>query len=620
MTRTPPSSVLLLALLTSCRSAPEPAPSASDGQGSATSEGDEQLGGSPWTETPAAGVTHPALAALLLEHWESTMAQSPTWATQLGDHRYDDRLHDPSHEAVLARRQLTRGFLERARAIEAASLDDADRVTHTLFVDELASDVATEVCEFHLWNISAMSNPLTRHSYLPRLHHVESAQDGENLLARYRAMPAAIDAEVRNLERGVAAGRFANAETARRIIAMIRAAVDEPLPESPLVAPATEDHETWDDAALTAFRQGIETTVRDGIRPALGRYADYLESAVLPVGRDEAHSGVSEVTGGEACYRAQIRAYTGLDHTAQRLHEVGLSEMTRITGQMQALGEQLFETRELPAILERMRTDETLYFTDSAAVVQKAEEALAAAQARMPEFFGITPEAPCVVVPIPDYEAPFTTIAYYRPPHADGSKPGEFFVNTYEPRTRPRYGMQALTFHESIPGHHLQIAIAQELEALPVFRRHLGLTAYVEGWALYTERLADEMGLYSGPLDRLGMLSYEAWRAARLVVDTGLHALGWSRERAVEYMLAHTALAENNVRNEVDRYISWPAQALAYKVGQLEILRLRAEAREVLGDEFQLRDFHDVVLRGGAVSLRVLEANVRAWRDAAPEQ
>jgi uncharacterized protein (DUF885 family) len=239
-------------------------------------------------------------------------------------------------------------------------------------------------------------------------------------------------------------------------------------------------------------------------------------------------------------------------------------------------------------------------------VEAKAREALGRAREAMPAFFGILPQARCVVVRMEPHEEKHSTIAYYRQPALDGSRPGRYYINTYAPETRPRYEAEALAFHEAIPGHHLQIAIAQELRDVPEFRKHTGTTAFVEGWALYTEQLSDEMGLYSGDLDRIGKLSYEAWRACRLVVDTGMHALGWSRQQAIDFMLANSALAENNIVNEVDRYITWPGQALAYKLGQLEILALRDEAREKTSARFDIREFHDVVLRNGAVSLATL--------------
>jgi uncharacterized protein (DUF885 family) len=270
----------------------------------------------------------------------------------------------------------------------------------------------------------------------------------------------------------------------------------------------------------------------------------------------------------------------------------------------------------LAETLARLRSDPKLHFDTEQAVIDKAESTLASAKAAIPKFFGRLPEADCVVATIPDYEAPYTTIAYYRPPIPDGSKPGEYFVNVYAPKTRPKYEAAALSYHEAIPGHHLQIAIAQELPAMPAFRRHLGLNSFVEGWALYAERLSDEMGLYESDLDRMGMLSYEAWRASRLVVDTGIHALGWTRERAKAFMHDHTALADNNIDNEVDRYIVWPAQALGYKLGQLEILALRELAEQELGEAFDIRGFHDAVLTRGAVSLGALRRGVQSWIDA----
>jgi len=358
--------------------------------------------------------------------------------------------------------------------------------------------------------------------------------------------------------------------------------------------------------------------VEAGVRPAYIRYRALLADEILPRARGPKKVGVGHVPGGMGCYKARIGEYTGLDLSPAELHKLGLREIERINREMVELGRSLFgkDGANLSALVRVLRTDRALYFETPQEIVAAAEKALAAAKARMPDFFGRLPRADCVVVPIPDYEAPFTTIAYYREPHFDGSKPGEYFINIYEPEVRPRFEMQALTFHESIPGHHLQIALGQEQARLPAFRRFLGSTAFVEGWALYTERLADEMKLYSGDLDRMGMLSYDAWRASRLVVDTGVHAMGWTREQAEAFMREHTALTEQNIRNEVDRYISWPGQALAYKIGQLEIVRLRREAEAELGSRFDLRRFHDLVLENGAVTMPVLGGEVRRWIDA----
>ncbi len=280
---------------------------------------------------------------------------------------------------------------------------------------------------------------------------------------------------------------------------------------------------------------------------------------------------------------------------------------------MEALAERTIGSRSRAEAIARLRSDPALHFATREEVHAKAEEALARATAAIPAWFGRLPRASCVVVDMPAHEEEHNTIAYYRNPAEDGTRPGQYYLNTSHPETRPRYEAEVLAYHESIPGHHLQIAIGQELEGLPAFRRHLGPTAFFEGWGLYTERLADEMGLYSGDLDRIGVLSFDAWRASRLVVDTGMHAMGWTRQQAIDFMLEHTALAPNNIVNEVDRYIALPGQALAYKTGQLELLRLRAEARERLGTAFDIRAFHDTVLENGAIALPTLREIVGAW-------
>ena len=303
------------------------------------------------------------------------------------------------------------------------------------------------------------------------------------------------------------------------------------------------------------------------------------------------------------------------------IFNAALSFRLNWAGNVRSLERQVEQVLRNPAIMassaeeavRKLRTDPAMHFATAEEVEAKAAEALARAKAAIPQWFGIVPKADCEVKVMGMHEAPYSTIAYYRQPAIDGSRPGTYMINTYKPETRPRYEAEALAFHESIPGHHLQIAIAQELTGVPEFRKQQGVTSYVEGWALYTERLADEMGLYSSDVDRIGMLSYDAWRACRLVVDTGMHAMGWSRQQAIDYMKENSVLAENNIVNEVDRYLTWPGQALAYKLGQLEILKLRDEARAKLGDRFDIRAFHDVVLRDGAVALPVLRSNVEAW-------
>jgi uncharacterized protein (DUF885 family) len=322
------------------------------------------------------------------------------------------------------------------------------------------------------------------------------------------------------------------------------------------------------------------------------------------------------VANGAKSYRQLIQVHTSLDISPDELHETGLREVARINGEMEVLGEKVFDLRERKLILQRLRSDPSLYFRTRDEVAEKAESALQRAKASIPKWFGRLPKADCDVVRMEEHEEKHSTIAYYRQPSADGSRPGRYYINTSAPETRPRYEAEVLAYHESIPGHHLQIAIAQELEGMPQFRKYSGVTAFIEGWGLYTERLAEEMGLYSSDLDRIGVLSYDAWRASRLVVDTGMHARGWTRQQSIDFMLGNTALAENNIMNEVDRYITWPGQALAYKTGQLEILRLREEAKRRLGSKFDIRKFHDMLLGDGAVALGTLQQIVNSYVEA----
>jgi uncharacterized protein (DUF885 family) len=561
----------------------------------------------------------PALQALIEEHWQWSLRRSPVFATTLGDHRYDDQLGPVAHGEILKQQRERREFLERAVALGEQGLPPGDRLTLDLLVEQLEGAIGVELCETHLWSVSAYDNPVSELSLLPQQHAVTDAATADSLLARYRLMPRAIDDMAANLRQGLARGKTASAESVRRVLALIDGQLAAPTAGWALLAPARavadQRGQGMTDEHRQRFAAELENVVTEWIRPALERYRDVVRDEILPAARAGEAVGVGSLPDGKGCYRALIRRYIGFDQSPESLHRLGMSEIEAINREMVTLGQKLFGEAgaTLAAIVNRLRSDRALYFDTPDQVQAAARQALDAARARTPEYFGILPGADCVVTQIPEYEAPYTTIAYYRPPHADGSKPGEYFINTYAPETRPRFEMQVLAYHEAIPGHHLQLAIAQERKDLPGFQRHGGNTAFIEGWALYTERLADEMGLYSADLDRMGMLSYDAWRASRLVVDTGLHAMGWTRERAEQFMREHTALTETNIRNEVDRYITTPGQAVAYKIGQLEIRRLRAQAEKALLAKFDLKGFHDAVLRNGAVTLPVLEKVINAW-------
>ncbi len=559
-----------------------------------------------------AGVTDPTLRALLRDNWEATMARWPVWATRLGDHRYDDRLEDISATAIAADRVARRGWRVRAEAIDPETLSPADRVTHELFLGELVTSEAVDACHTEEWGLSARNNALLVLLELGDVMPIRTAEEGADYLARLGGYPAGVDAEMANLRAGIASGRTPDRASVAIVIEQLDTALALPVESWPAASPASEDHADWPDDGGRRFRAGVIATLADGARPALLRYRTFLATTLHPAARGEDRAGVWALPDSEGCYAALAASHTSLDLDPAEIHAIGLAELEGIHAEMRVLGERLFGTAELALVFAHLRDDPALRFTTAEQVEDKARAALEAARVRIPAFFGRLPVASCGVRRVPDHEAPYTTIAYYRQP-VPGEQDGYYYINVHAPETRPRFEAEVLAFHESIPGHHLQIAIAQELPALPAFRRHLGTTAYVEGWALYTERLADEMGLYTGDLDRLGMLSFDSWRASRLVVDTGIHTMRWDRTRAERFLFENTPLAVNNITNEVDRYITWPGQALAYKLGQIEIRALRREAEAAMGPRFSLPAFHDVLLDQGAVSLPVLRRQVRAW-------
>jgi uncharacterized protein (DUF885 family) len=558
------------------------------------------------TDTTAA----PPLEALADDFWRGWLAFHPIGATATGVPGYDDRLPDISAPAIAARVRELSGLLDRARALDPSSLDESDAATLGALVGELEGELAEHEADLVAWTVDPLEGPAIYALDLPAFQPAATVEQGRAMVARWQGLGAWLDQYVEQLRRGLADGRVAVRTPVEKVIDNARATLARPDDELPLLEAAREDRPDWSAADLAAFREGLRDAVRDSFRPGLRRYLAVLEDDVLPRTRPDERPGIGHLPGGEAAYRALIRVHTSLDLPAEEIHRIGLAEVERIDAEMAALGGRVLGVDGLAAVLDRLRSDPALYFSTRDEVFAKAESALARAREAIPAWFGILPKAPCEVIRMGEHEEAHSTIAYYRQPAVDGSRPGQYFINTGFPETRPRYEAEALAYHESIPGHHLQIAIGQELTDLPDFRRHLGPTAFFEGWGLYTERLSDEMGLYSGDLDRIGILSFDGWRACRLVVDTGMHALGWTRQQAIDFMAAHTALGPNNIANEVDRYIVWPGQALAYKLGQLEMLRLRDEARARQGDRFDVRAFHDAVLGQGALGLEALRGVV----------
>ena len=553
------------------------------------------------------------LLDIAARYWDARLAFSPIFATYLGDRRFDDRLDDHSGASIDAFKARLDGFALETGAIDPASLEGEDRITRSALIAQLRSDRAHLDANLEAWSVDPLDGPQVMVLNLEALQPIATVEQAGQMVARWNAIGPWFDGFGQRLLTSAAAGRVGVRSTVEKAIDTLTGTLAHADDDLSLLAPLAVEHPDWDPADVTAFHDALRTAVRDVVRPAMERYLAVLRDDILPIARSGDVPGLSHVEGGREAYDRLIEAHTSLSLSADEIHAIGLEEVARIDAETAALGERVLGTADLADIRRCLRSDPAMHFATRNEVREMAETSLARARAAIPDWFGILPKADCVVFVMGEHEEQHSTIAYYRQPAMDGSRPGQYAINTWAPTTRPRYEAQALAFHEAIPGHHLQLAISQELTDLPAFRRNDGPTAYVEGWGLYTERLSDEMGLYSGDLDRIGVLSFDAWRACRLVVDTGMHALGWTRQAAIDYMLEHTVLAPNNIVNEVDRYIATPGQALAYKLGQREILRSRGEAQATLGSDFDIKGFHDAVLGHGPVGLETLGEIVRDW-------
>jgi len=551
------------------------------------------------------------LRELAEEYWEALLEAGPTTATLLGDHRFDDRLEDLSAAAEAAQRARWTSILDRLRPIDRAGLDRDDAVTHA----ELTAEMNDAVAAIDHRLVELQSDQMTGfHIGLLQSVPVMSAPDADSatkLVERFRQIPRALDQAVERFLAGVEAGRTPAAVCVSRSVNMIEGYLSTPLDTD--VFASVAGPADWDGAA--AWRQTLVDVATDVVRPAYRRFADTLSERLLPRGRDDDHSGLCWLDDGPELYATMAAHHTTVDLSPEAIHDIGIQEVTeKLPAEYAEVGGSLFGITDPDAVLDRLRTDPDLRYRSGGEIMADARTAFEAGSAAMSGWFGRLPQSPCAIEEVPAFLAADSPSAYYFPPAADGSRGGTYYVNTHHPEDKARYETASIAFHEAIPGHHLQLAIATELTDLPQFRRFsLSNTAYVEGWGLYAERLADEMGLYRNDMDRIGMLAADSIRACRLVVDTGIHALGWTRAQAIDFMAANTPVSVEEVTVEIDRYIGMPGQALAYKIGQREILRVREAARATLGERFDIKGFHDAALGSGAVRLPILAEVVDAW-------
>ncbi len=557
---------------------------------------------------PAPAPAHP-VDDLAAEIWQADLVHDPMGATFLGDRRYDDRLPDLTAAAHDAWRAEQEGFLARLKALDMAGAVDEQRVTRDVLVATLEATLASEVCEHALWDVDQLEGWQVALAELGTYQIVDSQKAAAAYLARLAAMPGLFEQQIDNLTAGLEKGLAAPRIAVDRVIAQLEAMVKAPEADSPFL-PAARAATGLSEADKARLVEEVLTMHRTGLVPAWTRYKDFLQTTYLP--RARTGVGVEHNPNGAACYAASALRHTGAAIDAKEVHEIGMRELARLHGEMDGIATQLGASG-WRALMDKLAQDPSQFLHTRDELLAHNLELVKKAEAALPKAFGRLPPWPCGVKAIEAFRENDAPAAYYYSASDDGSRPAYYYVNTSKPETRPLYNMEALAFHEALPGHHLQISIAQALRDVPEIRRHLYVTAFVEGWALYAELLADELGLYSSPETRFGMLNYQAWRAARLVVDTGMHALGWTREQALGFMMDNLAFPKNEMENEIDRYIIWPGQALAYMTGRMEIQRLRKSAEARLGARFDLKAFHDELLGHGPLPLGVLRQRLETW-------
>lgn len=564
---------------------------------------------------PATTVADSKLADLAERYWAWTLETSPVWATMLGDRRFDDRLPDLSPGAHAANERAQDAFLAEARAIDVEGLGPARRVTLAVLVHQLEASVAGRVCKRELWDTDHLWGPQVWLGLIPGYQDIRDDEDIDQLAARYQAVPTLLGQYVENHLRGMSEGWTAPRVTVTRTIEQVRGFLGKPAADWALVT-QTRWPDGWSDDKRAAGRARIAAAVEQYVVPAFRRWLEALEGPLLASSRGAGTAwgaGASELPAGVACYEAAVLQSTGTRKTADEIHAIGVAEVARLQVEMQAIAKEVSGSDDLAAFVGELRGRDDQIAKTADELLAVARDAVARAQARLPEAFGKLPTTPLEVRPLEAHRAPSSPAAFYHSAPEDGSRPAIYYLNTHNLPSRPLYTQDALAFHEAVPGHHLQSAIAREQTGLPAFQRNASFTAYVEGWALYAENLGHEFDLYATPLARFGALGFQSWRAVRLVVDTGLHAKGWTREQAIDYAAAHTPLSRDDVVVEIDRYITWPGQALGYMLGRMHIDAVRARAEQALGDRFDLRSFHDEVLRFGAVPLDVLDGIIDDW-------
>jgi uncharacterized protein (DUF885 family) len=551
------------------------------------------------------------LEKLQEEYWEWCLEEYPELSTWTGDNRYNDRFTDLSRPAIERRRDREREWLDRVRRFDASGLSKQDSLSRALL--EWSLDLAVKGHRFPpVLLLTQIYGPHLDFAQLVSITPFRTAADYRNYEKRMRAYPAYLGQVTELLRHGIETGWVLPSVPLRGVPDQIKGQVTNDIKDSAFYKPLENMPETIQERDRDALRSDISRLIRDAIFPALSEFHDFVVDTYLPAGA-KTPIAARELPDGTTYYAHCICEHTTTGMSAEEIHEIGMSEVNRIRQDMLSIIKSTGFDGSLEEFSSFLRSDPRFYFTNENDLVVAYRDIAKRADAALPGLFAELPRNPYGVRAFPDYEAPSQTTAMYYPGATDGSRAGYFMVNTYRLDMRPKYEMEALVLHEAVPGHHLQISRAQELRHLSRFRRNASFTAYIEGWALYAESLGENMGFYTDPYSRFGQLMYEMWRACRLVVDTGIHHFGWSRQQAIDFMRDETAKTEQDIAIEVDRYIVMPGQALSYKIGELRIRQLRERAERELGSSFDVRTFHNAVLDNGALPLPVLEEEIGTW-------
>ena len=554
-----------------------------------------------------------ALNEVFHDYWEDRLKHDPEFASIIGDKRYNDQTSDYSVQAYNDRLAREQKFLMRLAVIDPTGFTEQEKLSQELLIRKF--EMNQEASEFKEWEmpINQMGGIYSDYPDLAAELSFTTVKDYDDWIARLRALPTAFAQVTENMSIGMEDGRMPPKYLLEKALEQVNELANQKPADSPLALPLKKF-----PASISADdEQRIKTEMLDVITkvdlPAYVLLGRFLKVSYVPAGRT--NPGIDSLPDGKRYYQFLIKRTTTTDLTADQIHQIGLEEVKKDETAMLAIAQKL-GFKDLQSFRASLKTNPKLHPVSAAALLDTYRGYLKPMQAKLPELFGKLPKAPFEVVPVPAYAEKTAPPAYYEPGTPDGSRPGRLFIDTYDATQRNLYDAEAIAYHEGIPGHHLQISIAHELTGLPQFRRYDNYTAYAEGWALYAERLGKDVGFYQDPYSDYGRLEADIWRAIRLVVDTGVHSEGWTRDQMVQYFRDHSNIDEPSIQAEVDRYIAWPSQALAYKIGQLEILELRDRAQKALGPKFDIRAFHDEVLDSGALPLNMLEKRVDAWTAA----